>query len=345
MGIRKQFNSLLLLVLKSRENRKIQEIVPAKDSFYGISLSYGAQAGGDGSGAQLQAIAAVYGLSRKFGFGFLNQPIQQIALSPGDGMESNKQRSAESKKLSQLFCLDSSPALPTQPARLFRAKTLTPGILLILMLASRLFQLCRTNAVCLISNPHQVSDAMPEIYDYASEIWSRTFQRETPPSTEGLSMAVHFRRETLPQYLPSGDKNPRFLVSSWYEFVVSSCKDVFSETGHRFSYRIHTDFREDLNREVTGSFHPEGVSYMRSAGALKPDGKSYRDPEDVEFVMTAREEGIPVLTNIPPSMVFQDLADADIFVGSKSSMSFVAGLIRWGKPTVMPEFWHNCPSQ
>lgn len=49
------------------------------------------------------------------------------------------------------------------------------------------------------------------------------------------------------------------------------------------------------------------------------------------------------MLDLNPFDAIDMMSRADIFVGAKSSMSFIVGLLRDNRPTVFPKFWHRLP--
>lgn len=304
----------------------------------------------EGTGARLHAIAAIFGLASWLRIGYRHTVIREISWDQTEVMKTERDRTQEIERINSFFILpdlstgrvSSSEIYVDLPRLSFRA---LPR--LAVQLVTRLGP--GKTVTFRISNPHPLLRFFPGVYRHASAIWSERFgklERRGPSGKKTLNLRVvsHFRRETLTRLTQSGASNPRFLASSWYSSVMNSLIHVSNQNGAENELKIHTDFKKGLSRRVPKNLHPGTREYMESVGALSPGGKTYVEPEDTVFLEVSERNGAEILTGLRPLDVILDFADADIFVGGKSSLSFVGGLLRYGKPVVFPKFWVSTPS-
>lgn len=314
-----------------------------------VCLEY-SQPPGEGTGARLQAIAAIFGLAKQLRIGYRHTVIGEIAYDVTEVMKTDLDQNLEIERINSFFFL---PDLKTRKVSIKEILVDLPRLSfralprLAFQLATRLGP--GKTVTLRISNPHPLLRFFPGVYRHASLIWSQRFdqvERSGPAGrkTRNLRVVSHFRRETLTRLTQSGESNPRFLASSWYFSVMDSLSRVLTRIGVGNELEIHTDFKKGLSRRLPKNLPPGTRAYMESVGALSPDGNTYVEPEDTLFLEVSERNGAEIITDRHPVDVIFDFADADIFVGGKSSLSFVGGLLRYGKPVVVPKYSVSTPS-
>lgn len=317
----------------------------------GIYLEYREPLGGDGTGAQLQRLAAIYGIARKLGFGYRHVNLTRIAWSANDGMETALKRSDELSLINDFFRLpsnrDASPPLGSLSIKTFEQLTLLRTARLFFL--HRFLRLRNESLVVRVTYPYRVVDPFPSLYGYAARIWSRKVQlrnddqERVDVASQIKKVAVHFRRATIPAVLKDDTPNPRFLPSWWYDTVVGAVESVLDSQQKPREITIHTDYLPGCSREIPKGAHPGSLHYMRSSGALIGDASCFNEADDLQFLLSGVEEGSRIVFGVPPLQALLDMASADVFVGGKSSLSMVVGLMRHGRPVIMPSFWHGVP--
>lgn len=305
-----------------------------------VCLTYQSDQLPDGAGAQLQRIAAVYGIAEKFSLGYLHSPLSDISWNPGDGMGAKEDRIAQIRSLNEKFILPN-----TFPHQSFD-KELTVKNMGIRAFLSIVFALMlRRSTLVRVENPYPLADQLSGTYDHAGRQWAARFEKDkaTAPSGSHTRVAVHIRRAVNPRFDKRGRRNPRFQEPGWYTNVLLETMKVFELS--EADIQIHTDLPiSDAESPIvipSEALHNSGP-YWSQLG-LEQGKAEILPPKDAFQNFFNRFSDSEIVLDLNPSDAIEMMARADIFVGAKSSMSFVVGLLRGNRPTVFPSFWHRLP--
>lgn len=196
-----------------------------------------------------------------------------------------------------------------------------------------------------IENPYPLADLLGGTYDYASRLWAaRSGQdRAEEPSGRKITIAVHIRRAVNPRFDRRGRRNPRFQDPDWYTNVLLEIMKLYQV--REPDIQIHTDLPiRDAGASIAiplEALHASGP-YWSQLG-LEQGNTEILPPEDAFQDFFYRFTDSEIVLDLNPFDAIDMMSRADIFVGAKSSMSFIVGLLRGNRPTVFPKFWHRLP--
>lgn len=306
----------------------------------GVFLTYKAPVPGDGAGAQVQRVMAIYGVAKNLGLSYLHSPIMHFGPNPGDSFSTPADRDNFLVELNDFLTLPSSPV---SRLRLFFSIGRPPRyIYRSLPRFHRLLKLLKISLILRLENPYGYVDRYPDAYGHASALLHPRLP-ETRIPREHFVVDVHIRRTLNPPLDIYGRPYERHLETEWYLFVLEQVKATVSWSNKPLLIRVHTDRDPSSGTWNLPEDTPQGsIELWNSVGALQADNSIRYDAEDFQTTF----EGIgkvEVLTNIDPIEAWATMASADLLVTGPSSFSFVGGLVRFKRPTISPVFWHSSP--
>jgi hypothetical protein len=159
-------------------------------------------------------------------------------------------------------------------------------------------------------------------YEYAStqawlrEIYDKARQSNPFPlcyQSEFLNIAVHIRRGDLLPGRQFSDLSTRMLPDRWYIEIV---KLIISQTKKPLSIHIFSEGKHGLYQSEKG--------------------------ESFSWAQYFAHSGHPVIEHIdtPFLETFHHLLNADLFIGSKSGMTHLAGMLG-NSVKLVPSLWHS----
>lgn len=304
----------------------------------GVCLSYAGDKLGDGTGAQVQRIFGIFGLAAKLNFGYQRSAICTIEANPGDPFQTVDERSKFVSRVNDFFSLPSNRCSGNHHFELTPRPQVSAWLLRTLTLLNRALRLTGLSLLVPICNPYPSADVFSGVYEVAPRSLGVTDLRR--PLSNHLQVDMHIRRAVAPPLLPDGSSYERHVSTAWYRRVAES---ISQATGKELSFRIHTDLSKQraLNvrdQEVTASTR----ELWQDIGAIGPSGDLDTPWEDLALAFS--DVGVVEMAyDWDPLDAIQSMVQADILVGSRSSFSFVAGLLRIDNPTIFPVFWHQVP--
>ena len=302
-----------------------------------LFLTYNNQSTVDGVGAQLQRIISTYCISKLARIGYLHSPLWDIDTQIFSPISSDERR-AQVAQWNSLFRSDLE--IFTRTGNDFILELSSVSLLQIRLI--RFFsQFTPRRIILKISNPRDISDSHPECLLFAPQLmddklWSETNKDKT------LVIGVHVRQGVLAlaQY------KERLLPLKHYEEILHQVVAELDKLSVKYKILVLSERNQKseislLNPEVKKSIELE--------------------PNNPNLIFTSRTEGkliheIPDIVKTPILFKAQWLQDestftdfismvrCDILVISKSSLSFVAGLLSRKSIIIYAPFWHEPPS-
>ena len=303
----------------------------------GVTLSYDAQASGDGLGAQAQRLMGIFGAARRFGVNYVHHPIISIEANPGDPIQEASARERYLNEVNAYFALPSdSPAMPSLCLSFADLTPMKARFIRILHVVTRSFGV---DVGIRIRKPFPWCDVNPSSYRDAADLIGPRFEQVM--RTEPRRVDVHIRRALAPAVGRDGRPYDRYVSTDWYRAVLLAVISQAQELGVTTSIRVHTDnprARWQIPSEVT----PETRAMWEHHGLVGADGFLVDSQEDLEKSL----EGVGPLEVVQEWSgleVIESMVSADILITYASSLSYVAGLLRRDAPTISPIFFHQCP--
>jgi hypothetical protein len=294
-----------------------------------ITLTYNANDNDDGTGAQIQRILGIYAICRKYGFHYLHTPIKNLVTHPLDSFQSPEELERYLMRVNEYFNLPSDG--PTE-----FDKVITQGKISHNFLRRLQVVMCLTKAKKILvatSNPSLIVDANPDILKlpvsdlpYLSGINSKT----------KISIVLHIRRDVQGDFVITGESEPRSLPIEYYRKklrTILSSLDLKSE----YDIAVFTDIPKSSFR-----FKPQSqdLELWRRAGHKFVDGKIQVDALDLEKEFEEFRPNIEFIYGGDPLEAIIQMSNSDYFVMSRSSLSYLVGILNQkGKIFYPPKFW------
>jgi hypothetical protein len=303
---------------------------------YGILLTYRPPIPGDGSGAQAQRILSIYSAAKANRIGYRHTPILDLGANAGDSFSSTSERKEFLTLLNALILLPSD----TNFERVFVVQIHKIPFYLYSKLRyfNKALKYFRCSLIIQIQQVYNYIDSNPGNYENVMHFVRPRFTLSESPE-ETLTIDCHIRRSTNPQFSRDGSINPRYTPTSWFRNIVKEVRMALpSEI--KLSIRIHTDGipTQELwtpPREIADGT----IEYWQSLGVLNISGDLILTSED--FPSQFQEFGnVEVIQDIDPIKAWEMMASSDVLLMGKSSMSYIAGLIRGWRPVIYAKFWH-----
>ncbi len=286
-----------------------------------LILTYNNKKSTDGAGAQLQRIYGIYSISRLLGVSYLHSPLNRVDYQGLSALEENVAEPDFHHQFNSLFQIKSD-VMPTGDVHKIKIHDISMDTFhqLVAMLTEG-----ETDGRPILAQlvmPYGISDHRPDCYEVCKQISPfASSDREGRP----LRVAIHVRRGEL--LVLDSD---RLLPNAFYINVALNIAHVLE--GLKIDYRIelHT---EVPRKEFTVHRNHPGINNRISAPTLL-------SPE------TCRLDEFRVLPNLvhcvnePAVDCLSKLATADILVMSKSSFSYIAGILNRKGIILYYPFWH-----
>lgn len=284
-------------------------------TFSNSAVTYDSEEMNDGAGAQLHRVLGIYALSRAIGARYLHTPVQNILYRgvPGTFDPDQTKILAGLQRLAPLSS-DADVERLVARARVVKATTFS------LSEHHREAGTRERPTLFKVAYPFKVVDRVPA-YWRASQRAIPSLQRRG----DALKIAVHIRRGDI-HFV----EKHRLLPNSYYmgvlESLITICRsigrsyavDIFSESMPTGTTLRPEDFAPGMGHQsfvVSGDL--DNFSEFDSLGPV-----TYRFNEDLISTIRA-------------------MAEADVLVTSKSSMSVVAGLLQQTGIVLFHPFWHS----
>lgn len=292
----------------------------------------------DGVGAQIQRIVSIYGVSRLVKVGYLHAPI--IDFDPQIFSDSTyAERLPDIEKWNSLFRYDLPRYVQANGDFIFHTNKIGIRRLEILNFLSRF---SRSRIICKMGNPRKITDEFPNILNSASELMSKPIDKiNSVNGSNDFKIVVHIRQGVLAL---SQFKN-RLIPLSHYENVLGTVTKILKTFGIQYQILIPQETGQSTRLSIENS---QVIQSM----ALDPDNAQVRVNNDGTVTLIHESLDLivtPILCKtwwLEPASAFSDfelMLNADLLIISKSSFSFLAGLINQKAIKIFAPFWHSTP--
>jgi hypothetical protein len=291
-----------------------------------LALTYDGCVLTDGAGAQLQRIYGTYAIARLLGAAYLHSPLRRVDYQGLAALERNAGDPAFHDALNEVFQIpsDVSPSDEFHDVRLRDISMETVAFL------AAAFDRNETGGRPILAHlvfPYGIADRFPDCYDVCKGVSPFA---STPLTDRVLRVAVHVRRGDLAplQY------DDRMLPNAYFIQVAQQVAQTLNELEIEFQIELYTEV-PDRSFIVTPDHH--GIEHRISAPFVF-------DPE------SSRLDEFSVLPNLVPRLngeavdCLRGLATADVLVMSRSSFSYLGGILNRNCVVLHHPFWHSTPS-
>jgi len=296
-----------------------------------FALTYDNTASFDGTGAQIQRILGVYAICKKFNIPYIHSGITELIITPLDPFQTKLEHQQYLKRVNQYFDFPADQSAGGNRT-IAKLQNLTK---------SKLFEMRAANKINLgkkeliaIANPFKILNRMPNIYALAAENL-----KHLDTKTTDKKILLHYRRGSNTMDILPGESAPRGISNEWYLRTLRKYVAIFQESGIDFTVEIYTDMPKSSFTYIPREFQSHLWSYEPrfKDGAIKVVGEDIKSTIFAEFgdKLTVHHGGDPLQGLI-------DMSEADILITSRSSYSYVGGLLNLrGKIIIPPGFWHS----
>ena len=290
-----------------------------------LVLTYDNAAQTDGAGAQLQRIYGTYAISRLLRVPYVHSPLTSVDYQGLAALEENEFDPDFHREFNNLFQIESDPVRTDDFFRLNLRHMSMELFHQLVGIVDSDENRARSYLVQLAA-PHGIADRFPDCYEVCKEISPfAAAARDGRP----LRVAVHIRRGEL--LVLDSD---RMLPNTYYISVARSVAHVLEE--------LAIDYQIELSTEVPKGEFVVQPHYRGMNGRIH--GPVAVSPE------MCRLDDFGVLPNLVRCIneraidCIRKLATADVLVMSRSSFSYLGGILNRSGIVFYHPFWHPAPS-
>jgi hypothetical protein len=290
-----------------------------------FAFTYDNTASFDGTGAQIQRILAVYAICKRFNIPYFHSGISELIITPLDPFQTKLELQDYLDRVNEYFNLPSDVEM-SDGRTLKQLQTLNKTTLLKIRILN-MINLGRNHLIA-VADPLQVINQTPDIYKLASKSLI-----SPKPDSSKKKIVLHYRRGSNSLDILPGESKPRGLPNSWYLKVLRKYVDMYENLGIDFTIEILTDMPKS-------SFVYQPKDFQLSLWSYEPrfkNGKIEVIGEDIRHTVFSDFNGnLTVHHGGDPLRGLIAMGEADILIMSRSSYSYVGGLLNSGGTVVFP---------
>ena len=295
------------------------------------ALTYDNTASFDGTGAQVQRILGVYAICRKFHIPYIHSGIKELIITPLDPFQTEPELLEYLERVNRYFDFPSNLEAGGDRS-MSKLQNLTKVKLLEIRARNRM-PLGEKQLIA-VANPHQILNQMPEIYRLAAKSLEHLDSK-----FDNKKIVLHYRRGSNTLDILPGESKPRGLSNEWYLRTLRKYVTHYQKSGIDFTIEIYTDMPK-----LAFTYRPRDFqSHLWSYEPRYKNGVVDVLGEDIKSTIFAEfGEKLIVYHGGDPLQGLIDMSKADILITSRSSYSYVGGLLNLnGKVIIPPGFWHS----
>jgi hypothetical protein len=290
-----------------------------------LVLTYDNQALTDGVGAQLQRIYGTYAISRLLGVPYVHSPLARVGYQGLAALEENESDPGFHHEFNSLFQIKSD-LVRTDDWFNLNLNVLSPAMFHQLLAIVEGDETPGRRYLVQLAAPHGVADRFPDCYEVCKEISPfAASARDGRP----LRVAVHVRRGEL--FVVDSH---RMLPNAYYIRVAQTVAQILEALGIDYQIEISTEVPQG---EFVVQPHHHGMNgRIHGPVAVSPEMCRLGDFSVLpNLVRCINDRAIDCI---------RKLATADILVTSRSSFSYLGGILNRNAIVLYHPFWHPAPS-
>ncbi len=275
----------------------------------------------DGVGAQLQRIYGIYAISRLLRASYLHTPIERVDYQGLPALERNTADPGFHDEFNRVFHIESDVS-QAQGNRDLRFYEITTDELNYIVGDLENYPVGDRQTVVRIALPYGISDKYPDCYEACREIspFASPVRDDLP-----LRVAIHVRRGEL-----FARDSHRLLPNAYYIDVARAVADLLERSGIDYRLELHTEVptKEFVVRRGHHGFH----DHVGAPAIFGP-----------EMCRLEQFDALPNLVhciNETTMECLRKLATADVLIMSRSSFSYLAGILNRNGVMLYHPFWH-----
>lgn len=292
-------------------------------SRYSLCISYNNLAICDGAGAQIQRIVEIYGVCRLFNYQFSNVDILRIDSNPGDGMNSKDEKNKFIFILNDIFVRPLGTCnhdIHTDVKTIWNFLVNRLNFPRIWLRINQFVNIGKNNSRLVLSDLSFSKKLDPDLYFFykdkisSTEKFIKWIKLDKAPEIQ-----IHFQgAKTSKQRMSERYIEPKKLIE-----LLQKIQNNYPE----YRTLLHTDLDvKNENWNVVDSQSPETIRYWKETGLIDKNNKLILNKIDPRSIFSESEVD-QVLTAVSPLEVWKQMANADILICAKSSLSFIGALI------------------
>jgi hypothetical protein len=296
-----------------------------------IALAYNSDENDDGTGAQIQRIMGIYAVCKKFGFNYVHMPIKNLLVFPLDSLDSPIEVEKYLHRVNDYFKLPSDDI--NQYENVLDGSTIT----LRKLRKMKFFrQFSKTKKILIrVSNVNSIVDKNPNIFSLAV---SDLIQSTDQPPKEKLSIILHIRGTVQDDLIIKGEVETRSLPISYYK---NKLREILALVNPALDYEVKV-FTDIPKENLSFVPRPEDIKAWEKSGHRIEDGRIRVDGLNLEREFREFGSSIEFVYGGDPLDALIEMSRADYFVMSRSSFSYLAGVLNLnGAVFHPPKFWHT----
>lgn len=299
--------------------------VALRDTEKKLVLTYDNSALTDGVGAQLQRIYGIYAISRLLGATYLHSPLSRVDYQGLAALERNLADPDFHHAFNELFRIESD-ILPSSEFYEVNLREISIDTVNQLLAMYDSHQTGGRPALVRLMLPYGIADRFPDCYEVCKRVSPFA---PIPREGRALRIAVHVRRGE--QVVLNSE---RMLPNSYFIQVALNVAHTLRA--------LKLDFQIELYTEVPGQ---EFVVQPEDHGILNRISAPFELHPDM-----SRIDEFSVLPNLVHRIngrvidCIRGLATADVLVMSRSSFSYLGGILNREGVVLYHPFWHQAPS-
>ena len=286
----------------------------------------------DGVGAQLQRIIGIYSLSVKYGIPYVHSGIKNLLITALDPYQTEEELNIFLQRINELFHLPSSDFGSQRDSRL---KLTSPTKLNLGLIRLRNRLKIGKYRTFVISNPYLLLNKDPDAYLLALP----QLPIVKAPKKDITNIVVHYRRGSNSFDVLPGESAPRAILNEWYLKVLNKYVAQLKADNKKYHIDVFTDMpKQDIDfppLTFQRDFWKQLPRFENDMIKIHGEDLSQTTFGDFGDLLTVHYGGDPIND-------LMHMAQADLFIMSRSSFSFVGALLnRNGKIVAPPNFWHK----
>jgi hypothetical protein len=301
-----------------------------------MSISYHSGNQFDGAGAQLQRLASVYALSRYLNIDFIKTPLLGVTVHATDPFRTEDDYKRYLNRVGNFLHQGTLDCGHPDP----KCKSINFSIISTFALFKIVvLNIFRRNGIHLnVFQANSIIDSWPKlIADFVrvNENELKTVNMET----SGVNIAIHYRQGAGGFRVYPGQKLSRQIDIDIYAKVLKKCINKLP-SGESIKITVFTDSpREETN------FIPPKEQLSQWLGTPGFDGNKITIiPTDFQPIksFSSNKVTVSIVHGGDPLEAFAFMTQADILIMSRSSLSYLAGLLNSNGTVYFPiNFWHS----
>lgn len=286
----------------------------------------------DGVGAQLHRIIGIYSLSARYGIPYVHSGIKNLLITALDPYQSPEALNIFLQRVNTLFQLPSSD-FETQRDSKFKLTSPTKLNLNLIRLKNKLR--IGNYHTFVVSNPFLLLNKDPNAYLLSVPHLPTAMDIEK----DFTNIVVHYRRGSSSFDILPGESQPRAILNDWYLKVLNKYVAQLKANNIKYHIDVFTDMPKDSidfpPLESQREFWEQLPRFENGTIRIYGEDLNQTTFKDFGDLLTVHYGGDPIND-------LMHMAQADIFIMSRSSFSFVGALLNQkGKIIGPPNFWHK----